>query len=77
MNTIEDFISKFAEQFEITDPKEITAATHFKDLADWDSLASLSIIAMVKATYNVELLGGDIRRATTVEDVYKQLVSKM
>ena len=77
MNTLEEFVSNFAEQFETTDPKDITAATHYRSLPDWDSLAALSLIAMVNANYNVQLKGRDIRGATTVEDVYNMVMSKM
>lgn len=77
MYTLEEFVSNFADQFETTDPKEIAASTHYRTLPDWDSLAALSLIAMVNANYNVQLKGGDIRGATTVEDVYNLVVSKM
>ncbi len=77
MDTINDFISKFSEQFEMTDPSEFTPETNFKDLEDWDSLVALSIIGMVHNTYNVKLNGGDIRSAITVNDVYNMVVSKI
>jgi acyl carrier protein len=77
MDTIKDFISKFSEQFEMTNPSEFTQETHFKDLEDWDSLVALSIIGMVHNTYNVKLIGGDIRSAVTVNDVYNMVVSKI
>lgn len=77
MITIEEFINKFAEQFEMTAPSEFKPETHFKDLEEWDSLIALSIIGMVHNTYNVKLLGVDIRNAVTVNDVYNLVVSKM
>lgn len=76
MNRIEDFILKFAEQFETTDRSGITASTRYKELEEWDSLTALSIIAMVNTNYNVELIGADVRGATTVEDLFNLVVSK-
>jgi len=77
MITIEDFVSKFAEQFEATDPSEITPTTKYKELDEWDSLAVLSIVAMVNTNYSVELIGADVRGTKTVYDLYKLVVSKM
>lgn len=64
------FLENFANQFDETDPAEITAATEFKNLDEWSSLTALSIIAMVDEEYDVALKGDDIRKAVTVEDVF-------
>ncbi|NTV17867.1 MAG: acyl carrier protein [Bacteroidales bacterium] len=77
MNTIEEFVIKFAEQFESTDRKSIKASTRYKDLEEWDSLAVLTIISMVNSTYNVELIGADVRGASTVEELYNLVMSRM
>lgn len=73
---IKEFIENFANQFEETDPSEITAATVFHDLDEWSSLTALSIIAMVDEEYDVTLKGDDIRNAVTVEDLFNTIVSK-
>ena len=39
-----DFIVKFAEQFEETEPGKITYETRFRDIEEWSSLVHLSII---------------------------------
>ena len=44
---IQDFIVKFAEQFDETDVTEFVASTKFRELDEWSSLIALSIIAMV------------------------------
>lgn len=77
MNTIEEFVINFAEQFESTDRKSIKSSTRYKDLEEWDSLAVLTIISMVNSTYNVELIGADIRGANTVEELYNLVMSRM
>lgn len=71
-----DFVEKFAEQFDDTDPSEITAETEFKTLDEWSSLIALSIIAMVDEEYEVTLKGDDIRNSNTVKDVYEIVKSK-
>jgi acyl carrier protein len=67
---LNDFIVKFAEQFDETDTSEFKADTEFKGLIDWSSMAALSIIAMVDDEYGVTIKGDDIRKSTTVEDLF-------
>lgn len=74
---IEEFVEKFAEQFDDTDPAEIIATTEFKNLDEWSSLTALSIIAMVDEEYDVTLKGEDIRNANTVEDLFNLVSGKI
>ncbi|MCM1452877.1 MAG: acyl carrier protein [Clostridium sp.] len=73
---IKEFVENFANQFDDTDPAEITAATRFRDLEEWSSLLALSIIAMVDEEYDVTLKGDDIRNANTVEDLFNAVKAK-
>lgn len=66
---VNEFVAKFAAEFEETDPAEITAETPFKDLGEWSSLTALSIISMIKLKYGVSVSGLDVNKCTTVEDV--------
>ena len=72
---LQDFIEKFAEQFEMTDASELTADTEFKALDEWSSLMALSIIAMVDEEYDVAIKGKDIREAETIEDLFNVVKS--
>lgn len=74
---LEKFVENFADQFEETDPNEITATTVFKDVDEWSSLTALSILAMVVDEYDVALRGDDIESATTVEDLFNIVKSKI
>lgn len=76
MKSLEEFVALFAEQFDDTDPSEITATTEFHDLDEWSSLIGLSIIAMVDEEFDIALKGDDIRNAVTVEDVYNNVKTK-
>jgi len=73
---INDFVVDFANQFDETDASEITINTAFKDLEEWSSLLSLSIIAMCDEEYDVKIKGDDIRNAVTVEDLYNIVVDR-
>ncbi len=67
---IQDFIVKFAEQFDETDVTEFVASTKFRELDEWSSLIALSIIAMVDEEYDVTLKGDDMRQAETIEELF-------
>jgi len=67
---LQDFIGKFAEQFDETDVSEFKADTEFKKLDEWTSMTALLIIAMVKDEYDVFIKGDDVRKSTTIEDLF-------
>lgn len=73
---LNEFIEKFAEQFDETDASEIKADTFFKELDEWSSLIALSVIAMVDEEYDVTIKGDDVRNSTTIEDLYNVVKSK-
>lgn len=73
---LNDFIEKFAEQFDDTDTNEFKAETEFKALDEWSSLSALSIIAMVDDEYDITLKGDDIKNAETIEDLFNVVKSK-
>ena len=77
MKTLEEFVAIFAEQFDDTDPSEITAKTVFHDLDEWSSLIGLSVIAMVDEEFDVALKGDDVKTSVTVEDLYNKVIAKL
>lgn len=73
---IAEFINHFAEQFDETEVSEFKADTKFKDLDEWDSMAALSIIAMVDEEYDKTINGDDIKAASSISDLYNIVQSK-
>jgi len=67
---LNEFIGKLAEQFDETDVSEFKAGTEFRSLIDWSSMTALSVIAMVDEEYGVTIKGDDIRKSTTIEDLF-------
>lgn len=74
---LKDFVEKFAEQFEETEINEFSADTKFKELDEWSSLISLSIIAMVDEEYNIRIKGDDIKAAVAIVDLYQIVNSRI
>lgn len=77
MKSLDEFVELFAEQFDDTDPSEITASTAFHDLEEWSSLIGLSVIAMVDEEFDVALKGNDVKDAVTVEDLFNNVIAKL
>jgi acyl carrier protein len=73
---LDAFIKKFTEQFEDAPVEEFTAETEFKMFPEWDSLTSLTIIAMVDEEYGVSIKGEDIREADTIQELFEIVKSK-
>lgn len=73
---MQEFIGHVAGQYDEVEASEFTAATEFKKFEEWSSLTALSILAMIGEEYGVKLKGEDMRRAVTIEDLYRMVESK-
>ena len=73
---LDEFVANFADQFDETDPSEITSGTVYKDLDEWGSLIAFSVIAMVKVKYSKTVTGTEIRHCDTVEDLFNVISAK-
>lgn len=71
---LQKFIADFADQFDETDPSEITSDTKFHDLEEWSSLVAMGVIAMAKTQYSKSITGKEIRQCDTVSDLYNLIV---
>ena len=65
-----DFLANFADQFDDTDPSEITAETKFRDLEEWSSMTGLSVLNMIDNTYGVTLAFDELKSAVTVQNLF-------
>lgn len=74
---IKEFIANFAAQFDDAEESVFTAETKFRELDEWSSLLALSIIAMVDEEYDVQLKGDEMRSATTIQELFDLVESKL
>lgn len=51
---VQNFIEKFAEAIDV-EASELTADTEFRDLDEWDSVAYISVIAMMDEEYDIQI----------------------
>lgn len=73
---INEFITCFTDLFEDTDPKEITAETEFRDLDEWDSLVALAVLNMSEKKFGKKLTFEEMKKCTTVGDLYDVISSE-
>lgn len=73
---IEKFVMDVVQALEMAGD-ELSADTEFKELANWDSLAALSMIAMIDENYNVSIGGADIEKSRTVEELWDLVAKRM
>lgn len=73
---LNEFVAKFAEMFDDTDPSEITPTTVFHDLDEWSSLIGMSVIALAKTEYGKSITGKELKACVTVENVFNLINKK-
>lgn len=74
---LNEFIENFANQFDDTEASVFTPETKFRDLDEWSSLIALSVIAMIDEEYDVTINGEDMKSATTVQDLFNIVNSRV
>lgn len=73
MITIEDFIQKTKEALEIKD-EEILPQTRIREVANWNSMNALILMAMFETEFDKTLTGDDLKNCITVEDLYQVVI---
>lgn len=73
---LNDFIANFADQFEDTDPKEITASSKFHDFDEWDSLIALAVLNMTEKKYGKKITFEEMKKCVTVKDLFTLIEKK-
>ena len=73
---LKEFIANFADQFEDTDPEEITAETKFHDLDEWDSLIALAVLNMTEKKMGKKITFDDMKKCVTIENLYNVIIAK-
>lgn len=74
--SIERFIDRFAYAIEV-EPETLSADTQYKDLDVWDSLNTLSVIAMADADFGVAISGKDVESTQTIAELWQRVEAKV
>lgn len=73
MTALAEFIDQFLAAVDFQDPVELTGDTALASLPEWDSLAALGVIVMFDIEFGKTVTGDDLKRCTTVNDLYRLL----
>jgi acyl carrier protein len=69
------FIEKLAEILEI-EVDNISTDSNFRELDNWDSLASLSLSAMINEDFDITIPRTEFEKLITVDDLISYIKSK-
>lgn len=67
---MENFIEKFAEVVEV-DSVSLNPETEFRKLDEWDSLAYLSVIAMIDEEYDCQIESTEFKQLSTLGAIFE------
>ena len=70
------FIEKFAEALEIETTDVLSTETIFRELEEWDSLAYLSVIAMMDEEFEIQIENVEFKQLKTLGDIMNYITNK-
>lgn len=74
--TIEELLTLFNNVLNEDGSAPVTIETDFKDSDNWSSLTAFTIVTELEKKYGIQLRGIEIRRCTTVEDLFELISTK-
>jgi acyl carrier protein len=74
--TVDEFVRNFENAVEGIEPGSLTPEVEFRSLQGWDSLAALSILAMVDAEYETAISGNELKQCKTLQNLFDVILSK-
>ena len=69
--TLEEFVKKVQGELQETPAELVNADTNYKELKEWGSLTSLSLISMIEEEYDKLITGADVRAHNSVKELYE------
>lgn len=71
---MKEFIEKFAEAIEREE--EIKMEDEFRNYEEWNSIAYLSVIAMMDEVYDIQMEEAEFKKLRTVQNLYDACTNK-
>lgn len=71
--SMEELIKRLADIFEVDD---LDITKKFTDYDEWDSLTSLSILAMLVSEYNMSMTFKELTSFESIEAFCKEMISR-
>lgn len=71
----EEFLELFKETLDIED-RDVKMSDRFRDFEEWDSIANLSLIAMIDAEYEVIIENSVFKNMETLQELWDKIQEK-
>ena len=71
MITLEEFVVKIEEAFEIEESGTLLPDTDYKNFEEWDSMHALILIALIDTEFDLLVSGNDLKSVVTIREVYE------
>lgn len=72
---VPEFIEKFAEAIEV-EVSDLAVETEFRTLEEWDSIAYISVIAMMDEEYDTQIEMADFKKLKTIGAIAEYIDSQ-
>ncbi len=72
----QQFIEQLKDILEIED-RELNLSDEFRGFDEWDSLANLSVVAMIDEEYNVVIPTADFNKVKTIGELIEEIKRRM
>ncbi len=68
----EKFLEVFKETLDIED-RELNMSDEFREYEEWDSIANLSVIAMIDEEYEVIIENSQFKKINTLQELWDKI----
>lgn len=72
----QQFIEQLKDILEIED-RDLSVTDEFREFDEWDSLANLSVVAMIDEEYNVVIPTADFNKVKTIGELIEEIKRRM
>jgi len=69
---LNEFIKNFADAIDGVDLASLSPNTNYKnDIEEWDSLAVMTVLAMIDSEYKIVISGEDVENCNTISELFE------
>lgn len=69
---IDNFIENFKETLDIED-RDLNMSDEFREYEEWDSIANLSVIAMIDVEYDIIIENKEFKNIKTLQELWNKI----
>lgn len=70
------FLCELVDLMDLPYPSALGMSSRLQDFEEWDSLAALSLLVLLKNAFNLTLSGDELRSLETVSDIWDRIEAR-